>query len=344
MNNDKSHKSRLIDATLREGFQAPNASFSFDDVTNIATQIVQSGAEMIEVGHPYVSTNAMQHTRSVVEMNLGIPVLAHARAFRKDIHAVFESGADWVGIFIGVNEISERSRLSGRRFPELLEIIQDTVGYAKSLGLCVRFTVEDSSRTDWDRMTGAFTVACDAGADRICFADSVGILEPQSVTDTVTRILQNHPSVELEVHFHDDRGLAMANALAAIDAGAQWISVSVNGLGERCGITDHAILAANLVFRDARPLSEAQARMLGTVSTIVVGCSQQEIAKSHPILGEYAFTHTARLHVLAVEKDKRSYEWIDPARLGRRHGIITIRQMQCTEGKTLNSNIEIVGK
>lgn len=344
MNNAISYKGRLIDATLREGFQAPNASFSFDDVIKIARQVAQSGADMIEVGHPYVSADAMQHTRSVVDMNLSIPVLAHARASHKDIHSVFQSGANWVGIFIGVNAISERSRLSGRSFPELLGIIRDAVGYAKSLGLRVRFTVEDSSRTDWNRMAEAFTVACDVGADRICFADSVGIMEPHSVAQIVTRILQNYPTVELEVHLHDDRGLAIANALAAIDAGAHWISVSVNGLGERCGITDHAILAANLAFRDMRPLSESEARMLAMVSTSVVECSQQEIAKSHPVLGEYAFTHTARLHVLAVEKDKRSYEWIDPARLGRCHGVIPIRQMPVTESHPLSTNIEIAGE
>lgn len=344
MNYTMSKTTRLIDATLREGFQAPNALFSFEDVTMIASQIAESGADMIEVGHPYVSEDAMKHTRSVVQMGLGIPVLAHARAFQKDIKAVFESGADWVGIFIGVNEISERTRLGGRSFSEILEIISDAVHYAKSLGLGVRFTVEDSSRTEWDRMTQAFSVASDAGAERICFADSVGIMEPHAVKDIVTRILKHYSSMELEVHFHDDRGLAVANALAAIDAGAHWISVSVNGLGERCGITDHAVLAANLTFRDSRPLSKSQALVLAQVSKSVSACSQQEISKSHPVLGEYAFTHTARLHVLAIEKDHRSYEWIDPARLGRKHGTAAIKHETGAEYESIKETVQNVGE
>lgn len=322
---------RLIDATLREGFQAPNTVFSRQDVVQIAEQIALGGADMIEVGHPYVSNDAMHHTRSVVDMQLGVPVLAHARACRPDILAVHQSGAQWVGVFIGVNEISERARLGGRTFDDMLEIIRDSVRYAKALGLAVRFTIEDGSRTDRHRMARAFAAAIEAGADRICFADSVGLMEPKAVIDTISALRGNHPAVEIETHFHNDRGLAMANALAAIEAGANWISVSVNGLGERCGITDHAVLAANLLYLDLRALSEQQVRALTRVSDMVAQCSRQSISKSHPVLGEYAFTHTARLHVLAVEKDKRSYEWIDPTRLGRSHSTASLQQLRVVE-------------
>ena len=292
---------------------------------------------MIEVGHPYVSGEAMQHTRSVVGLQLGVPVLAHARASRPDILAVSQTGAQWIGIFIGVNEISQKARLGGRSFETLLDIIDDSVTYAKSLGLNVRFTIEDSSRTDWTQMTQAYGRAIGAGADRLCFADSVGTMEPQSVAETVGRLRRSYPNIDLEVHFHNDRGLAVANALAAIDAGIDWVSVSINGLGERCGITDHTVLAMNLAFRGARNLSDTQALALAAVSDDVAHCSKQAISKSHPVLGEYAFTHTARLHVLAVEKDTRSYEWIDPALVGRSH--ITIPTGQRTKIDSRSSQI-----
>lgn len=334
----------LIDATLREGFQAPNVFFSHSDVMVIAKLIVQCGAEMIEVGHPYISDEAMYHTRSVVDMQLDIPVLAHARAFEKDIYSVSKSGADWVGVFIGVNEISESARLGGRNLDELLDIIRNSVSYAKSLGLLVRFTVEDGSRTSWQRITQAFHAASEAGADRICFADSVGLMEPEAVTQTVSKLKLAYPTVDLEVHFHNDRSLAMANSLAAIDAGADWVSVSINGLGERCGITDHAVLAANLVFRETRKLSSSQALMLTKASESVSQCSKQVIAKSHPVLGEYAFTHTARLHVLAVKKDARSYEWIDPIRLGRKHVTMPIRQSHQSETYDIQTINELTGE
>jgi len=319
MVNREAQHCRLIDATLREGLQAPNVFFSLEDSMAIAKQIVQSGAEMIEVGHPSASVDTMKKVMYIAGMGLDVPVLAHARAFEKDIHAVFESGAGWVGIFIGVNEISESARLGGRNFNQLLEKIHTSVLYAKSLGLMVRFTVEDSSRTTWSRMTQAYQTAIKAGTDRICFADSVGNMEPKAVESIVSKLKKTYPLVELEVHFHNDRGLSIANSLVAADAGADWISVSVNGLGERCGITDHAIFAANLLFRKTRPLSRIQSLMLEEASYSVIQCSGQAIAKSHPVLGEYAFTHTSRLHVLAVKKDTNSYEWIDPKRLGRTH-------------------------
>ena len=109
------------------------------------------------------------------------------------------------------------------------------------------------------------------------------------------------------------------------------MSVSINGLGERCGITDHAVLAVNLLYRNARALSVGQMRALEDASDAVSRCSGQPVSLSHPVLGEYAFTHTARLHVLAVEKDKRSYEWIAPDRLGRSHKTAPLRQLQAVK-------------
>ena len=322
---------RLIDATLREGFQSPGTVFTAEDVTRIAKQIAAGGADMLEVGHPYISTEFRKFTNSVVKLGLNVPVLAHARASRPDIDAVGKSGADWIGIFLGVNEISQTARLGGRSFEELTDIIEDSVAHAKSLGLKVRFTIEDCSRTNWDRMTAAFDRAVAKGADRLCLADSVGVMEPQTVTETVSRIKETYPDLDLEVHFHDDRGLAVANALTATDAGADWISVCINGLGERCGITDHTMLAMNLHHRKARTLSKEQVGALVAVSADVAKCSGQEIPKSRPVVGEYAFTHTSRLHVLAVEKDKRSYEWIDPDLAGRSHKTMPIKSR--TDGR-----------
>ena len=316
---------KLIDATLREGFQTPAGSvFNADDVKRIAAGIAAGGAEMIEVGHPSISNDAMRNTRSVVSLGLGVPVMAHARSTRPDILAVKESKADWVGIFIGVNEISRTARLVGRDFEELMGIIVDSVSYAKTLGLSVRFTVEDGSRTEWDEMKQAFEKAAGAGADRLCLADSVGVMEPGSAAEAVSRIKKGFHGVELEVHLHDDRGLATANALASVDAGADWVSVCVNGIGERCGITDHTVLAMNLSFRGQRKLGKGQAKALADVSVDVAQCSGQGIPKSRPVLGEYAFTHSARLHVLAVERDNRSYEWIDPGLVGREHETLPV--------------------
>lgn len=316
---------RLVDATLREGFQAPNTHFSLTDVMEIARHLATVGTDMLEVGHPYVSPDAMRHVRAVVGLKLGLPVLSHARANPADIHAVAESGADWVGIFVGVNAISQTARLNGRSFDAILDLITSGVSLARSLDLKVRFTVEDASRTEHDRLRAVYGAAVAAGADRICYADSVGVSEPGQVTAVFRALAQAFPGTELEGHFHNDRSLATANALAALDGGADWISVAVNGLGERCGITDHGVLAANLAYRGSRPLSHAQGQAFSALTARVARQSGQSIPKFHPVFGDYAFTHTARLHVLAVVRDRKSYEWISPDLFGRQHEVMPLR-------------------
>src|SRR5262249_11286919 len=148
-----------------------------------------------------------------------------------------------------------RARLPGTSERDILERISTSVMYARSRGLSVRYTVEDASRTDIERLLRAYRAAIEGGANRICFADTVGVLEPGQVVEFVRILKREFGRTELELHLHDDRGLAMANTLAGIDAGADWISASVNGLGERAGITDLCLLLANLHYRDrTRPL------------------------------------------------------------------------------------------
>ncbi|MDR5859275.1 homocitrate synthase [Halomonas eurihalina] len=315
----KTSTPRLIDATLREGLQAPNANFALSDIIETAHFLAQAGSDMLEVGHPLISNKAMHHVRAVADLGLNLPLLSHARAKPADIYAVAHSGADWVGIFIGVNEISQSARLNQRSFEEILRLTNKSVSLARELGLKVRFTVEDASRTNEEKLHTSFATALAAGANRLCYADSVGVCEPQQVVTTFRKLVQLFPQTDLEGHFHNDRGLAIANALAAIDGGASWISVSVNGLGERCGITDHGVLAANLSHRGTRPISNTQGITFTTLAQRISQLSSQPLPKCYPVFGDYAFTHTARLHVLAVKRNHSSYEWMSPDTFGRCH-------------------------
>lgn len=308
---------KIIDATLREGFQAPGVHFTEKQVIDIAKCLSRVGVDMLEIGHPLSSNDSMNAVKAVVKANLGIPVLAHARAHKLDIEAVKESGADWVGIFLGVNEMAQKTKTIGINFENLIENLIVSITDAKVMGLKVRYTVEDGSRTPISRLFTAFSAAISAGADRICLADSVGILEPAMTSKLVSLIRQEFPNTELEVHFHDDRGLALANGLAAIDSGANWISVSVNGIGERCGISDLGVLAVNMDYRGDRTLSYESGEMLNTLSRMVSAYSRQPVDRSRPIFGRDAFHHTSRLHVKAVNKNPDSYQWIKPEMVGR---------------------------
>jgi 2-isopropylmalate synthase len=164
-------------------------------------------------------------------------------------------------------------------------------------------------------MMQAYEAAIEAGANRLCIADTVGVLEPAQVTEKVRFLCRERPGVPVEVHLHDDRGLAIANALAAIDAGAVWVSTSVNGLGERCGITDLGVLLANLQHRGLRAISHPPA--LHNLSRMVAEFSGLAVAPRHPVVGAHAFVHTAALHVKAVSRDPNAYSWTDPLRLRR---------------------------
>jgi 2-isopropylmalate synthase len=310
---------RIIDATLREGCQAPGVNFDAERSVEIARALSLLGVDAVECGHPAASTSEMERVRRVAHMVLDCPVLTHARACVDDVNAAAESGASWVGIFLGINDVTRRARVPGMSIAQILDRISAAIKQARGRGLHVRYTLEDSSRTDESLMMEAFRVAVNAGADRICFADTVGIAEPGLIASRVRSLKSQLPDTELELHLHDDRGLATANALAGLDAGADWISTSVNGLGERAGILDLCLLLSNLSHRGLRPLL-AGARLL-ELSNRVAAYARAPVDHRRPVTGRDAFTHTARLHVKAVNREESAYTWISPRVVGRQNSI-----------------------
>ncbi|HEU4735148.1 MAG TPA: hypothetical protein VFT22_44960, partial [Kofleriaceae bacterium] len=233
---------KIIDATLREGQQSPGVSFDIRQSIEIARMLEQLGVDIIECGHPAAPGEAAR--ARAVAAAIDAPVLAHARATIGDVDAVADVGAQWVGIFCGVNPISLRTRLGGRTFDEVRGLITAAVAHARKRGLQVRYTVEDASRTPVPTLLGAYDAAIRAGAQRICYSDTVGAMTPAQMREGVAALRAAFPSIDIEIHAHDDRGLALANTLAALEAGATWVSTTVNGIGERAGIVDLCLLMA----------------------------------------------------------------------------------------------------
>jgi 2-isopropylmalate synthase len=320
---------RIIDCTLREGAQAPEVSFTAEQTEEVVGLLVAAGVDMIECGHAAVSAEERTRIKAAVAAAGEVPVLVHARACRPDIDAVVATGASWVGLFLGVNEHTRRSRIVGASVEDLLGMLTDAVGYAVGRGLRVRMTVEDASRTEPELLERAYEAGLAAGASRICFADTVGALEPGEVGATVRRLRERFPAAEVEAHMHDDRGLAMANALAAVDAGARWVSCSVNGLGERSGITDLFVMLANLHARGTRPLGAVGP--LRRAGEVVAAFSRSPVDPRRPVTGRHAFVHTSRLHKRAVEIDPMAYSWIEPAELGAEIGYGAARRWTLTD-------------
>lgn len=306
---------KIIDATLREGCQCPGVDFNAAQSLEIARMLAALKVDMIECGHPLKSAVEAERVRTLVNAGLNVPILAHSRAKQEDIAAVAGTGAEWIGIFLGINHTTRTARLRDCTVDDILRYIRESVTYAKSLGLKVRYTVEDGCRTNMFDLQKAYAAAVDAGADRICFADTLGVMEPHEMSHVVRTIKSLFPAVDMEIHVHDDRGLAMAVSLAAMDAGANWISTSVNGIGERCGITDTLSMIANLHHRRQRNLRDLSCNLV-EVSQLVERLSGAAVDPRRPIAGANAFAHKARLHRLAIERDSGAYSWIEPSLVG----------------------------
>lgn len=306
---------RVLDATLREGNQAPGVRWDAATSVEIARGLDALGIDTVECGHPVVGEGERARIRAVLAAGLVAPVLVHARALAEDVDAAADVGAPWVGIFLGVGELSRRSRVR-RTIPELHDMIAASIDRARARGLRVRFTLEDATRTDPDDALRAYRVAAEAGADRLGLADTAGCAEPAEIATRTAALRRALPDLPVEVHLHDDRGLAVAGAIAAVDAGATWIATSILGLGERCGIPDLAAVLANLAHRDQRPWPDGpRLQALARRAAEIAGGAPDP---RRPVIGAHAFTHRAKLHVTAMRRDPESYSWVPAERVGRR--------------------------
>ena len=234
----------LIDTTIREGQQHGYVSFTPKRAVRLTRLLDAFGVDIIEVGHPVVSEQDRQNALAICRAGLHAQTLAHARATCEDVEAAAAVGAQWVGIFAGVNDLSLRHKLRRGR-AVALSAIQEAVRGAKALGLRTRFTCEDASRTPLARVIEVFALARAAGADRLSYADTVGVTTPAKMRRVMRQLSRRFGGV-LHAHCHNDFGLATANALAAIEGGAIGVDVSIEGIGERCGVALLAEVALSL--------------------------------------------------------------------------------------------------
>ncbi len=299
----------ILDCTLREGCQARQCNFDINQSKVLAQAISALGVDMIEAGHPLISADELERVRSIVKSST-IPVLAHARARREDIDAVLETKAPWVGLFASINKVSLETKFKGKSRSDVLEMFSDAIIYAKSNGLMVRATIEDAARTPLSDLLEMTKVADNAGADRVCFADSVGALSPSETYSILSSLVEEFPNVIFEYHVHNDLGLSMANTLAAIDAGVEWHSTSCHGIGERAGITDTFQLIAYMTKK--KDITRFNLSQISLLSKLVEAFSRIRISPMHPVVGDNAFNHVAKLHQLAVCNHNESYNYLNP--------------------------------
>lgn len=318
----------LLDSTLREGEQTPGVAFSLREKVEIARLLDEFGVDFIEVGHPAVSPDVEEAVRRLAalkrEENLHAKLLAHCRAMKDDIDLAVDCGADWVGIFLSVTDRSLEERFR-KTLSEAEAMVVEAVEHARSRGVRVRYTPEDATRTAPANLIRIARAAAAAGAGRISIADTAGVMTPARMQGLVKALKKRIP-VPLHVHCHNDLGMATANALAALESGARLADVTVNGLGERTGITPLAELTVALkVLYGVR--NKWRMDLLPRLAAAVERASGLGLDRLTPVVGRYAFTHTAGLHAAAVLKNPQHYEVVPAEMVGRRREFVLNRMV-----------------
>jgi len=309
----------ILDTTLREGEQTPFVNFTVDEKVEIARMLDSVGVDMIEAGDPSVSPNVAKAIKCIASLGLRAEVVAHSVASRLGIDKAKACGANRVAIFYATSKIHLDSKLHKTQ-EQAIAIIQEHVAYARGLGMKVRYTPEDATRTDFEFLVQVCNAAIEAGADRISFADTLGIMQPHLMYEKIRMLRERLLPCKIDLHCHNDYGLALANAMAGIRAGADCIHTTVNGLGERTGIPD---LAETVVsFRNLEGNEKYNIQPLMDVSGYLEKVSGFFLAPNKPITGLNAFSHKSGVHTNGILKDPRTYEPFDPAILGRERKII----------------------
>jgi len=309
----------ILDTTLREGEQTPYVNFTVDEKVEIAKLLDRVGVDMIEAGDPSVSPNVARAIERIAALGLRAEIVAHSIASRSGIDRAKACGADRVAIFYATSKIHLDSKLHKTQ-DQALDIIREHVCYAKSLGLNVRYTPEDATRTDFEFLVRVCNTAIEAGADRISFADTLGIMQPHVMYERVSELRERLLPCQIDLHCHDDYGLALANAMAGIRAGANCVHTTVNGMGERTGIPD---LAETIVaFHNLEQVEKYNLQPLAEISNYLEKVSGFFLAPNKPITGQNAFSHKSGVHTNGILKDPRTYEPFDPSILGRERKIV----------------------
>jgi isopropylmalate/homocitrate/citramalate synthase len=314
-------KIKILDSTLREGEQHPGISFSVKQRIQIAWMLDSFGVDQIEIS-PVVSSDHAEATKIIIKQGLKADILAHVRAIKKDVDVALSCDAKWVATYMGISDLHLSTKLKITKEQAKSRALE-VADYIKSHGLKARFTMEDASRTDPNFLLEMCREINRVGIERISIPDTVGIMAPTGMRKLVTLVHENIDTTKtsLDVHCHNDVGLALANALAGCDAGADQIHATIDGLGERTGIPSLAetAVALTLIYKCNNDL---RLHMLKDLSRTISQYTGLVVPESKPVVGESAYKHKAGTHLAAILRNPSAYEILEPKSVGNRRKIV----------------------
>ena len=313
----------ILDTTLRDGEQTPGVRFSLSHKIEIAKQLDRMGVDCIEAGFPASSKGDFDAV-AAISREVSCSVQALARATKNDIdcaaEALKEAKSPIIHVFLATSDLHLEYKLKMTR-EEALSHIKEAVSYAKSLCKRVQCSPEDATRSDREYLALAVKCAVDAGADIINIPDTVGYTVPTEYADLVRYLLSNVEGLServLCIHCHNDLGLAVANSICAVEAGALRVECTVNGLGERAGNASlEEVVMALRVRRDVLGAdTDVNTKEILRTSRMVSSLTGLDIALNKPVVGSNAFAHESGIHQHGIMNNRRTYEIMDPEEIG----------------------------
>ena len=315
----------IIESTLREGEQFAAAHFTLEQRREIACAVDEFGVEYIEVTTPVASPRAQASCREIAALPLAATVLTHTRCVAEDVRLAIDCGVGGLDLLFGTSTWL-RTHSHGLVIDEILEAAAACIELARAAGLEVRFSCEDSFRTDPADLLRIHRAVAALGVDRVGLADTVGIATPAQVTALVGR-LREVVDCDIEFHAHNDTGCAVANSLAALEAGATHIDTTILGIGERNGIVPLSSLIARVFTVQPELVEHYRLDRLTELDQMVATMLDLDIPFTAPITAPFAFHHKAGVHTKAVLGDPRSYEAFAPERFGIERRILLGHQL-----------------
>jgi 2-isopropylmalate synthase len=314
---------RIFDTTLRDGEQSPGFSMNVEEKLRLARQLEELGVDIIEAGFPIASRGDLEAVRAVAREIRGCQVAALARAKKQDVDAALTAlepaHRPRLHIFLATSDLHLRAKLRITR-AQALEAIIEMVRYGRQHCPDVEFSAEDASRSDVEFLGEVFAAAADAGATTLNIPDTVGYAVPEEYAEIFRRVRERlgARAVTLSAHCHNDLGLAVANSLAAVRAGARQVECTINGIGECAGNASLEEIVVALAVRQASFTANTNVRLekIYPSSRLLSSITGVAVPPNKAVVGANAFAHEAGIHQDGIIKNPLTYEIILPEAVG----------------------------